>query len=163
MTSQTYFKQLTILMGAMIGGVILFLLVVSFLISSEGAISPSLHDVFQYMGPVIGFGGMIGSSFLYKARLKSIPPEASLESKMAGFRSAKILSFALLDGGALVNALGYLMTGHWVYLAVAGFVLLVFLLGRPTPQQAVNDMELMGEEANRVQNPDAIIASAQQQ
>ena len=34
----------------------------------------------------------------------------------------------------------------------------IFLLSSPTPLQAVNDLELMGEEAAQVQNPQAIIA-----
>lgn len=158
MTSKSYFKQLNLLMGAMIAGLVLFALVATFLITSEGPLAPAIHAVFQYLAPAIALGSMVGSYFFFKERLKMIPPDAGLTAKMNGYRSAKIIAFALLDGGAMFSVIGYLMAGHWLYLASAGFVLLVFLLGRPSPQQAVNDLELMGEEAFRVQNPEEIIA-----
>lgn len=157
MTSRAYFKQLNILMGAMIAGVVFFLLVITYLIATQGPIASELHEVFQYIGPGMGFATMVMSSFLYKARLKTIPSDAPLTDKMTGYRSAKILSFALLDGGALLNAMGFFLTGHWMYLAIVGFILVIFLLARPTPQSASNDLELMGEDAMRIQNPEEII------
>lgn len=144
-------------MGAMIAGMVFFLLVITYLISTQGPIAPDLQMVFQYIGPGIGFGTMVMSNWLYKARLKTIPSDAPLTDKMTVYRSAKILSFALLDGGGLLNAMGFFLTGHWMYLAIVGFILVIFLLARPTPQSASNDLELMGEDAMRVQNPEEII------
>jgi F0F1-type ATP synthase membrane subunit c/vacuolar-type H+-ATPase subunit K len=137
MTSKTYFQQLTILMRAMVAGIVVFAVVVSFLIATQGPIAPDLHAVFQYMAPMIALSGILGSYFVVKLWGKSLSGEVALRTKMNTYRTARVIGFALLDGAALFSIISYLMTGQWMYLASAGFVLLVFLLNRPTPQQSM--------------------------
>lgn len=158
MTSKDYFLQLTILYGAMIAGVFIFLVVSSFLQQESGPLAPELHEMFQYLIPALALGALLGSSALFKYQLRAIPQQASLIEKMNHYRSARIVQYALLDAGAIMGAVGYLLVGHWLYLTVAGLMLGLFLLNRPGPSQAVNDLELTGDEAARVQNPQAIIA-----
>jgi hypothetical protein len=55
----------------------------------------------------------------------------------------------------------YLVTGYWLFLLIAGLMVLIFLILKPTIERAVNELELNANERLKIENPNAVIAEIQ--
>lgn len=143
-TSGAYFSSLLIVFYGLILGQVVFGLISFFLVNtnnfkSDGA---ALSSVFIYIIPVFALGGFILSSLIFKNRLKAIDRRSGLMNKLADYRAALVVRYALLEGPSLFAIIVYLITGNTIFILFSAFIVLYFLAIRPNRDKAINDLDL---------------------
>jgi hypothetical protein len=153
-SSKEFFRALLIIFLGLITGQILFGLVCLFLNQMEDwqPVAAELKQVFMYVVPVFIIGGYLGGKMLFKRSMKAAQNKAALSEKLAEYRSASIVRYALLEGPSMLALISYLITGELSFLVMAAFIIAIFLTIIPTPQKAISDLELDGNEASRLDN-----------
>lgn len=127
-------KQLTIFHAALLIGQVLFAVVAYFLVSTGHFTVPGLgyDSLFYLIIPVFLAGGIVASFTFLSFRKKAIHEDTDPHSRINAYRSALIVSWALLEGPSFLATTVYLITGNLLYIGLAGVVILVFIYLRPT-------------------------------
>ena len=125
---------------ALMGGLAIFVLIVSYLNQSGNGIgSGALIDPTIDLALVGGVGLMclLSSRFVSNQLLQNASREDKQDlSKAAGiYRSAKIVRLALLEGAGLMGAVFALITGNNLLLLIALFMLAMMWLVKPSEQE----------------------------
>lgn len=127
------FKTLSIIYYAL-GAGMLFSLVVFYILVSQGG-NPGNGDlvlilsiVVPVMG-IIGFGGgrYLAASFAQKSRFTT-----NVAQKFTYYRTACLISWAMLEAPALLSGVAYFLTGDSLFSAFFAMIFLVFLFNRPS-------------------------------
>jgi len=158
-TSKEFFLNLTILHASLIIGQVLFIVIFFYMNSSgtEGSGGEDLDQVFQLIIPIAVIGGLFGSMVLPNRRLQAIKGETDIKEKLANYRGAMILKYALLEGPALIAIVGYYITDTIYYLGFALILIVAQLIYRPTRDRTANDLELSLTEVALIEDPDSIV------
>jgi hypothetical protein len=164
-TSKEYFKILSILHSALLGGQLLFAMVV-FYLNMNGQFSNDdsgeIGSIFQFLVPAIIVAGVFGSSVLFKVQLKSIKAKPELKDKLNDYRGASLIKYAMLEAPSMFAIVCYLLTVNIIFLGYAGLIIVLFLLNRPSPESAVNDLELNQSDKMKILDPNAIVGEVKQ-
>lgn len=113
-------------------------------------------DIAIYIFPLIGLMGFLSSMYMFKALTKNVENKPSLQEKLANFQSASLIRYALLEGPALLNLVWFSTTGNLLFLTVAGVLILLLFLQRPTKLKIDRELQLKGEhkrQFNRMDDP----------
>ena len=158
-TSKQYFRINNLLYFALLSGQIVFSAITLFL--NHGLMfqpDPSLRDIFIYIVPLFVLNGFVTGNIIYKNRLKKIKKFNSLTSKMTEYRGAIIIRMALLEGASLFSIVIYLITADIAFIAMAGIVVLYFLLLKPSREKVILELELNSTERMKVESDEELIA-----
>lgn len=160
-TSGEYFKVLQIIFYALVAGQVMFGFVALLLIQMAGfnAELQDLENILLIIVCVFVFSGYLGSRIFFQVRMKSARARNSLAEKMDDYRGAVIIRFALLEGPSMLSIIAYLITGLWAFLIIAAFIIVIFFALRPTPDKAINDLQLNLNEEQIILNPNSPITS----
>jgi hypothetical protein len=120
-----------------------------------------LKDIFIYIVPVLIILSLVGARWYFQKAVSALKNNTDLMGKMTGYRSASIARFALLEGPSLFSIVIFLVTGYWFFLGMAGLMIIVFLIHKPSREKAANDLELSASERLKIEDPDTIIAEFQ--
>lgn len=163
LTSRNYFKALSILNLALVGGVVLFGLLISILILTTNASdnSKGFSGIFNYMVPAFAAIGIIAGNNLFKKTLnqsgENLDLDLNLNSKMTNYRGALIIKYALLEGPALFAIIAAFVS-HQIYLmAYAGLLVLILLYSRPNVKSTIADLKLDQQESSIIENPEGVV------
>lgn len=96
-----------------------------------------------FVGAFLAFS--VGS-FIYRTRVNVLKNAERLEMKLEGYRAAMIIRLAMWEGVAIFASVGYFLTGNVMFVSVAVFFILLFVLMRPTTDKIAYELELSGEE-----------------
>jgi len=162
-TSKQYFRSLQIIYFTMIAGQIMFAVITFFLIHSKSIDkgAQELKEIFVYIVPFFVIGSLVGGNVFFRKMMNTYRSSDDLIKKMTGYRSALIVRYALLEGSTLFSIIVYLVTGYWLFLLIAGLMVLIFLILKPTIERAVTELELNANERLKIENPNAVIAEIQ--
>lgn len=116
-------------------------------------------DIFIYVFPLIGLLGVLASTFMFKTLTKNLNEKSGLQEKLAGFQSASLVRYALLEGPALLNLFWFSKSGNLLYLTVAGVLVLLLVLQRPTRLKIERELQLKGEHKRQFNRLDDQIPS----
>lgn len=160
MTSKAYFRALTIVYFALIAGQVLFVFLSLFLIQTGqlGDGGNELRNIFLFIVPLFAFGGILGSNIMFKKGLSEAKSKKGLLDKLNFYRSALIVRYALLEGPSFFSIVVYLLTGDLLFLGIAAFIIVIFLIIKPSPEKAINDLELSHEEKQVLYDDDGILS-----
>jgi hypothetical protein len=158
-TSGEYFRSLIIVFYGLISGQVFFGLLSFFLVitnhlSSDGS---DLSNIFIYIVPVFVLAGFILSHLIFKNRLKAISKKTSLFSKLADYRAALIIRYALLEGPGMFAIVVYLVTGNIIFILLATLIVLFFITIRPGREKVIKDLELNPNDEQILNNPNSEI------
>ena len=154
-TPRNFLKTITLLHMALSTGPI----IAGFIFYNSTSIKEykeAAGDFFIYVFPLIGLIGVLASAFMFKTLTKNIAEKSSLQEKLAAFQSASLIRYALLEGPALLNLVWFSKTGNLLYLTVAGVLVLLLVLQRPTRLKIDRELQLKGEhkrQFNRLDEP----------
>ena len=164
-TSREYFQMLRIMYYALIAGQMFFGLIALYLNMADPVDSGEneLRDILIYLVPLFVIFGLIAGNFLYRSRLQVCRKKSDLIEKMSDYRSALILRYAFLEGPSLFSIIAYLLTGDFLFMGMAIFMIGLFITIPPTRSKAVFDLELSPEDQQFINNPDSEIASVKTQ
>jgi hypothetical protein len=158
-TSREYFRSLQIVFYALIAGQFIFAMIALFIRQMRVIDTvDGLDDIFLFIVPLFIIGGITGNWLFFNNRIKASILKTSMVEKMSDYRAILIIRYALLEGPTLLAIIVFLMTGNLLFLGMAGIVIIVFLVLRPSPQRAVKDLQLNPFEEQSVLDPDKIIA-----
>ncbi len=158
LTSDEYFKKLSILYFALLGGQLLFAGVVYFLLSP----APTTFDdggTFLYIVPAVAVSCVIMSNFLFKNLLNSAKNKSDLSDKFMSYQTAVLVRLALLEAPVLLAIVAYLLTGRLGLLGVGALVILFYLTVRPSKAKAAQELGLSPSEQAVVNDPDAMLTN----
>jgi len=159
LTSKEYFRTLQIIHLALIAGLLFFGLLAVFLINSGEFIVElkELKKTFFILVPVFVIGGYLGGRILFKKSMETAGKKESLPEKMADYRSALIVKYALLEGPSMLAIIAYLLTGDLSFIIIAAFIIAIFLTLRPNAGRAISDLNLNNYEIENIQDPNFTI------
>ncbi len=156
-TVGSQFKALKIIHGALCAGVVIILAVFRFLVKNDTTPSSTDTQLFQIIGAVIGFIGVLTSRFMFFTRTRIAMGNPSLTEKISIYRGALILQLALLEGPAIINAVFYFITKYDLHFFIALGLLLFMFFARPTRMMAgmllFNEME----DKQQIYNDDILL------
>ncbi len=75
---------------------------------------------------------------------------SSLLQKITYYRTAKIVSWAMIEGGCFLALVATILTSNYLYVAVFIFLFGYFLLLRPSTESLIRDMRLNSEESDLI-------------
>ncbi len=159
LTSKEYFKLLSVLYFALIGGQVFFGLI-AFYLNNNGSYHPQgkdLKDIFIYLVPIFALYGVIAGSIIFKKKLNLSKSKTSLIEKLNDYRTASIIRYALLEGSSFFSLVSYLLTGDSLFLYLSILIIAIFIILKPSAEKVIIDLELNPGETQIISNPDSII------
>ncbi len=156
-TFAQYFRVLAILHSAFIFGQIAFAGTALFL-RSTGQFTfedESLRAILPLIALTLSVAGAAAGAAIFRRQREVLRGQAVLSEKLAGYRSAQILRWELLEGPALFSIVAFLLTGAYWVLGVVGLLIALFVSYRPSPRRTVQDLQLSHEEEARALDPEA--------
>jgi hypothetical protein len=159
-TAKDYFKTLTLIYYSIIAVQFAFGLFAYLYTAGGGSLVPgeNFRGTLIYLVPVFVIGGFVGGNMFFKKRLDATKTKNGLTEKMAEYRSASIVRYALLEAPYFFSIVAYLLTKDLLFIGFGGMIILFFLTIKPTKEKAANELELNATEKNKINNPDAVIA-----
>lgn len=159
MSVKQYFNTLNVLFLALLGGQFIFLAVTLYL-SYSGQFAPvdeQFEHALMYVAPVAVIVGLVVSFTVTQSKLAELKQLSSLSEKLTAYRTAMITKYALLEFPCFFALVCYLLTSHYIFLTLALLMILVFLINKPLPEKAANEMELSQAERTLLTNPDTLV------
>lgn len=156
-TLQDYFKSLTIIRAALLTGQVLLGSAAFYFILNGQLVhrQEDLYDIIQIVAPLLVIGSLLGSSLLIKSQLKMIRKKEDLIEKLGGYRAALIIKYSLLEGASLIAIVSYLLTADYILLGLAGLLIAIFFISKPSRKKSVKDLDLNQSERDLIfKNPD---------
>ena len=144
---QSYFRSLQILFFALLGGQVLFLTMFWFLQQADRPAAQFLEDFWLQAIAVFALIAVGMSMFLSKKFIQNARNQSDLQKKLAAYRFALILSWALAEAATLINGVFYFMSGRLEFLYLAIGVIGFFITLMPRKDKAIADLELNTSEA----------------
>ena len=159
-TSKQYFKALTILFYALIVGQVMMIIIAFF--------SPYFFEKFifsakeqMYLALLVSFVCVLGFSSaiaIFKNNLKRLSQKENLIEKMQKYRTLIVIKYAILEGCSFCAAIVTLLTGETILLTFSILMLMLVFIDKPSNYKAIKDLQLSGEDAQKIQNPEEIIS-----
>ena len=144
-------KALQIIHKAMLLGMVLFA-TIAFFLNYSGNFPPSLQSydkVLQVIAILLALSGFFIGNALFKKKIFQLrDSQESFENKLPVYRSACLVQWALLEAPALFSIIGFLLTGNYAFLALAGALVLLFVINTPTKIKMAMLLQVPEEEIN---------------
>lgn len=137
---------------ALILGVILFMVMVSFVLTDPS--SPSIDetdDIFNFIVPGIAVLAFFGAKHLSKIPLKDIK-DKDLLGKLASYKSSLVVQLTFYQGAATFAIVATLLTNKHIFTSVALIMLVFMFMVRPTKERMTAKLALTPEEVSRLKN-----------
>lgn len=136
---------------SLLSGLSLFFVIVMMLIqnrdNSEGA---DIDKVLVFLVPVFGLLMMFFSRLIYSRMLLKYKPGGGILQKITYYRTAKIVSWAMIEGACFFALVATLLTSNYLYTVVFIFLIGYFILMRPSKESLIREMHLNGEESDLI-------------
>lgn len=147
-----YVKTGQILFSALVFGQLMFMLVVIYLVQIQGIRynGNELNEMYLYAAPIITVFCLIFGFTLYKGKLKKIKEKKHLYEKLADYRSAQILRWALLEGASFFSIMAFLLTSNYLFIMIVGLIIGTFVLTIPSRMKFDSELDLSWEEKNQL-------------
>jgi hypothetical protein len=132
-------------------GMLLFFIVIIVLIQvKETLLDNNIDNIFMMIVPVFGFIMMFISRMIYNQMISKADAGNSLIQKISGYRTAKIVAWAMLEGACFFALVATLLTSNYLYVAVFIFLFGYFFLMKPSKESLVRDMRLNSDESDLI-------------
>lgn len=137
-------RTLTIIHLALVGGCVIALLMFSQ--NATPFIYSTPTDMLTMVSVLLPVATIFAGNILFKKQLGSIPDNATLQQKLAGYQTAFIVKCALIEGPTLFALIIFSST-HNIYNLIIGIILIVILfIQRPSKEKIIEQLNLAREE-----------------
>jgi hypothetical protein len=156
-TPNKFLKTISMLHLMLLMGLVMF---AGFLLFQfDGAMMPTFdtNDTLLLIYPVVAIAAIVGSQALFKNVLASKENNTDLKVKLANYQTASIIKYALIEGPAFFGILLATSTGNTAYAAIAGVLIIYFILQKPSLNKIESDLKLSGEQRNQFNRYDELI------
>ena len=142
----TNISYLTLLTGL----IIFFILVIVIIQIKTPEENKDLDLIFTILVPVFGLLMMFTSRMILNQLLLKFDFTSNLEQKISYYRTAKIISWAIVEGACFLALVATILTSNYLYIVVFIFLLGYFLMIRPSVESFIKDMRLNSDESDLI-------------
>ena len=136
---------------SLVTGLLIFFVIVIVLIQDKDpSTGKDVDNIFTIIVPVFGLMMMFISRMIYNQMLAKFDVNISLLQKLANYRTAKIVSWALIEGACFFALVATMLTSNYLYVAVYIFLFGYFFLMRPSKESLIRDMRLNSDESDLI-------------
>ena len=133
---------------SLVTGLLLFFIIVIVLIQDKDpSAGKDIDNIFTMVVPVFGLMMMFISRMIYNQMISKLDASSSLIHKLSGYRTAKIIAWALIESACLLALVATMLTSNYLYVAVFIFLFGYFFLMKPSKESLVRDMRLNSAES----------------
>jgi hypothetical protein len=87
---------------------------------------------------------------IYNQLISRYDTSSNLLKKISYYRTAKIISWAMIESTCLFALLATMLTSNYLYIAVFIFLFGYFFLMKPSKESLIQDMRLSSEESDLI-------------
>ena len=136
---------------SLITGLLLFFIVIMvFIQDNDRTAGKELDNIFTFVVPIFGLMMMFISRMIYNQMILKFDSSANLLQKISHYRTAKIVSWAMIEGACFFAVVATMLTSNYLYVAVYIFLFGYFFLMRPSKESLIRDMRLNSEESDLI-------------
>jgi hypothetical protein len=147
------FKVTIAIFFALLIGQLLFFTIAFWFTTSENFLADKeLDEIFQIIIPLFGLVMMIFSRFLYNKNISSVDENGEVNTKIAKYRTFKIIQWAQIESATIASLIALMFTGNHLYSAVFIFLIGYLILVKPSKENFVNEMKLNSVDAHELLN-----------
>ena len=159
-TTREYFRILNLIYLAQIGAITVFAVVSYYLIQqgNVGEANNELAIVFQKIIIVLVPLSLTAGYVLFRLMIGRVDPKTEIKQKMKRYFNANLIRSAFLEIPGLFVSVAALVTANLLFLVIVPLILIIFLLFRPTKSVVAQELNLLPQERNMLENPDAKIS-----
>jgi hypothetical protein len=140
-----------IIFFALMIGMLLFFAIVMVLIQDGVQVTDmNLNKIFTFVVPVFGLVIMFISRTIYNQMINKFDRTVTLLQKISNYRTAKIISWAIIESACFFALVATMLTSNYLYVAVFVFLLGYFFLMRPSKESLIRDMSLNSDESDLI-------------
>lgn len=151
-TPKQFLKTLSIIHAALVIGPLL--IAAFFYMNTALVTNGTQNDIFIYVFPILALAGIFASKFMFNLLVKNVKNQERLRAKLAGYQTASVIKFALLEGPAILNIAWFGFSGNLLYLTIGGVLILFLFMQRPKAEKIENELELNSEHKRQFRKLD---------
>ena len=130
-------------------GLILFLIIVIVIIQDSNAEGGNnLDKIFTVIVPLFGLLMMVISKLVYTRMISGYLSETDLVKKIMRYRTAKIISWAMVEAACFFALIATMVTSNYLYVVVVIFMLGYLFMLKPSKESLVRDLQLNSAESD---------------
>jgi hypothetical protein len=127
-----------------------FIVALVFIQDKDPSAGKELDNIFTIVVPVFGLLVMFSSRMIYNQVIQKFDVSSSLHQKISHYRTAKIISWAMIESACLLALVATMLTSNYLYIAVFIFLYGYFFLMKPSKESLIQDMRLSSEESDLI-------------
>lgn len=160
--SKEYFRTINLIYFAQLSAMTLLALVVYVLIQQGklGMENNALALSFQKIILVVIPLSLASGYLLFRLLIRGLTPAMPLVHKMKKYFTANLIRSAFLEIPGLFVSIAALITAHTLFLLIVPFILILFILFRPTRSVIAQELNLSVAERAQLENPEEIISES---
>jgi predicted membrane channel-forming protein YqfA (hemolysin III family) len=140
-----------IIFYSLLVGLLLFFVIVIVLIQDKvQETGNDLNMIFTFVVPLFGLVMMFISRMIYNQMISKSDSGSNLLQKIFYFRTAKIISWAMIEGACFLSLVATMLTSNYLYVAVFIFLFGYFFLMKPSKGSFIRDMHLNSDESDLI-------------
>lgn len=140
-------------------GVLIFGIIAAALLSIgfKAERGEGLGQILIFLVPVFGAAGIVFNRTTYQKQLQGCRTKPGIAEKLEAYRSVLIIRFARVEGPAFFAIIACLLTGNFLFMFIAGLLLLELWTYRPAIDKAGIDLELGPREKQALNESDGVM------
>ena len=151
MQPQSPFQNLKLIHTAILCG-LAFFAIISLVIPRSLDSDKTLEQTLQAIAAGISLLSLLAGFNIFKKQLLTARNNGgSAETRMAIYRSACITWWALIDGPGIFSIIGFILTGNYVFLALALFHIGLLAIFMPRKGNIILLLNLTSQEVQRLE------------
>jgi hypothetical protein len=136
---------------SLVTGLLIFFIVVMVLIQdTDPSTGKDIDNIFTIIVPVFGLMMMFVSRMIYYQMLTKFDVNITLLKKITNYRTAKIISWAIIESACFLALVTTMLTSNYLYVAVFLFLFGYFFLMKPSKESLIRDMHLNSDESDLI-------------
>ncbi|RYY70012.1 MAG: hypothetical protein EOO13_07915 [Chitinophagaceae bacterium] len=147
----TNFRSLTVLHFSLLVGQVMFAAIAYYTVysGSMGKMDLGKNETAILIAVATFALAMIVLSFsMYKKKIALLKDNNQpVKEKLMAYRAANLIRWAMMEAPVLLAIVLYMLTGDYNYMIIAGAILILFAITRPTVSKAASELSISREEA----------------
>jgi hypothetical protein len=156
MKPNAYQRSITVLYSALALGQVALagLILLKHLFSDSQLVSdPVLTTALSIVVPFVSLMALLLAFFLFRMKKNAAATKETLDSKLAEYRVACLLRWALLEFPVFLSLVAYFISGALFFAGLAAAVFALFLITIPSSAKTIRDLNLNFEESEQLITP----------
>ena len=132
---------------SMLAGMVLFCIVSAVVhIPGRMAANANLNKILQVIVLAVSFILIKTGLTIFERKLRAIPGNAPMLQKIASYKTAAIIKWAMIELPVLLSVVSFLITRNYAFIVLAFGLMLLFAFQGPVKQKIMLQLQISEEE-----------------